>query len=384
MKIVNYCDSDFEELVAFLQKNWAPKHAIYDKTLFDWQYRIHEDDNCQSLLLKENESIIGFLGNIPSEYAVNGDLVRGCGLTMWVIDEKYRTSGLGVMLLRETEKHNPVSLTLGCNLQVAPMYQRMGYSYSPSLNRYVIPLDAEGYMQLLMNKVDQVSIEEWADKVHSSLVAAISPNDNIKPEQLERLFHISISGKFSFYQYRSASFWKWRYLNSEGYRYVVFGDPLDSGVVVARIDRVYDPANEEMHGLKVLRMIELIPRSSAVWSGEDDPSFRNVIAGVLAWAKQNGCAAADFQISNNKLEHLLTLAGFRLQNPDFTPDENGLAGLFQPFRHRVSPINFVWKIKGGQGQAAPIAIDDTYFVKSDCDMDRPNIWPLPAGWNVYE
>ncbi len=384
MKIVNYSDSDFEELVSFLQKNWAPKHAIYDKSLFDWQYRIHEEDNCQSLLMKENGSIVGFLGNIPSKYSMNGDLIRGIGLTMWVIDEKYRTSGLGVMLLREAEKKNPACLTLGCNLEVAPMYQRMGYSYSPSLNRYVIPLYAEAYMKLLKIAVDQVIIEQWADKVHSSLRATISPNGDIKPEQLEQLFHNSISGKFSFYQQRNASFWKWRYLNSEGYRYVLFGNPLDSGVVVARIDRLYDPANEEMHGLKVLRMIELIPRSSEVWSGEDDSGFRKLVAGVLAWAKQNGCVAADFQISNNKLEHILTHAGFRLQNPDYTPDENGLAGLFQPFRHRVNPINFVWKTRDVQGQATSISINDTYFVKSDCDMDRPNIWPLPTGWNDYE
>lgn len=31
-----------------------------------------------------------------------------------------------------------------------------------------------------------------------------------------------------------------------------------------------------------------------------------------------------------------------------------------------------------------VSIDDTYFVKSDCDMDRSNIWLLPKGWNAYE
>ncbi len=384
MEVEHYKNSDFEELVSFLQKSWAPQHAIYDKTLFDWQYRIHEEDQCQSLLLKDKGAIVGFLGNISSDYIANGNLVRGSALAMWVVDEKYRTSGLGILLLKEVEKHHPVCLTLGCNLQVAPMYERMGYSYSPALNRYVLPLQVEGYMRLLKNTVDLVNIEQWTDQVHLSLTTIITPNHNISAEQLEQLFHNSISGQFALYKQRNAEFWKWRYLNSAGYNYVIFGDPLDSGVIVTRIDRVYDPANEELHGLKVLRLIELIPRSSEVWSDADDPDFRTLIAGVLAWARQNGCVAADFQISNNKMARLLANVGFRLQNPDFTPDENGLAGLFQPFRHRVNPINFVWKTRDSQGKATSVAIDDTYFVKSDGDMDRPNIWPLPSGWNEYE
>ncbi|MCL9662464.1 GNAT family N-acetyltransferase [Paenibacillus hunanensis] len=384
MEVVHYKDSDFEELISFLKKSWAPQHAIYDKSLFDWQYRVHEEDPCLSLLLKDEKTIIGFLGNISSNYIVNSDLVRGAALAMWVVDEKYRTSGLGILLLKEVEKHHPVSLTLGCNLQVAPMYERMGYSYSSALNRYVLPLQAKGYMKLLKNTVDSVNIEQWTDQIHRSLKATIFSNHNINAEQLEKLFHDSISGRFALYKQRDAEFWKWRYLNSKGYHYVLFGDPFDSGVVVARIDHVYDPDNEEMHGLKVLRVIELIPRSSEVWNGKDDPGFRELIAGVLAWAEQNGCVAADFQISNHRLEKLLNDVGFRLQNPDFTPDENGLAGLFQPFRHRVNPINFVWKTRDSQGKATSVAIDDTYFVKSDGDMDRPNIWPLPTGWNIYE
>lgn len=384
MKIVKYSDNDFQPLIEFMEMNWAPKHAIYDKALFDWQYRIHEGNLIESLLLKDDGVIVGFLGVIPGNYVVDGEVCRGSGLAMWVVQEKYRTSGLGVLLLKETEKTHPVTLTLGCNLQVAPIYQRMGYSYSTHLNRYVLPLCVEGYVKLLKNPVDSLQIKQWVDDVERLLTISLSPNKEITSLQLEALFKESLSGRFSFYQHRDSTFWQWRYIHSVGYSYVLFGDPMTSGVAVVRIDHVFDPENESLHGLKVLRIIELIPKKGEVWAGEDDYRFTDLILGVLAWAKQSGCVAADYQISNLRLHHILHHSGFRIQYEDYTPDENGLAGLFQPFRYHVNPINMVWKTKNANGEPIQIELEDTYFVKSDGDMDRPNIWPLPQGRDFDE
>ncbi|MMZ66913.1 hypothetical protein D1872_294470 [compost metagenome] len=106
-----------------------------------------------------------------------------------------------------------------------------------------------------------------------------------------------------------------------------------------------------------------------------------MVSGVLSWARDQGCVAADFQLSSNRLEHVLESIGFKKQNIDYTPKECGLAGLFQPFRYRVNPINFVWKIKKNEGYFQNTEVNDIYLVKTDGDMDRPNIWPLPKGWN---
>ncbi|WP_179030817.1 GNAT family N-acetyltransferase [Paenibacillus kribbensis] len=380
MEIVKYRDSDYESLVAFMRINWSPEHAIYNKELFDWQYRIDENGLSESLLLIDNGCIEGFLGVIPGEYSSNGEQYKGISFAMWIVSEKYRNSGLGIMLMKEAEKYNSVCLTLGCNFQVVPMYERMGYSYSDHLNRYVIPLDVNGYVNLLKDPVNQAGIEQWLSDVEERLIRSYSPVPNITGEKLEQLYITSIQRRFSLSQYRSASFWEWRYINSAGYKYLFFGDPAVEGIVVARLDRAYAP-EESVHGTKVLRIIEIIPANADVWEGAFDHGLIEMVHGVLSWARSQGCVAADYQLSSNRLEHILESIGFKKQNIDYTPEECGLAGLFQPFRYRVNPINFVWKMKSNEDGFKNMEVNDIYLVKTDGDMDRPNIWPLPKGWN---
>lgn len=382
MKIIPYEDSFFDPLVQFLKKNWAVQHAIYDKSLFNWQYRIKEEEATDSFLVLKEEKIIGFLGNIPSFYDVDGTVQKGAGLTMWVIDEEYRNSGLGILLLKETEKKKQVTFTLGCNLNVVPMYKRMGYSYSENLNRYVLPLNSDKYKLLLQEQVNTEEIDQWVNEISENFSAekTQTPNTEIRVEDLEALYKRSIIGEFRFSQHRNASFWDWRYKNSNGYKYLYFGNE-HQGVAVIRVDRAYSPNDTEIHGTKILRIIELIPANKEVWSGFTDPDFIKILGGILNWARDMGCVAADFQISTNRLEHLLLKVGFRKQNYDYTPALNGLAGLFQPFRYKVNPINFTWKVRNELGETLNFDINDTYFVKSDCDMDRPNIWPLPSEWS---
>ncbi|MBD8840706.1 GNAT family N-acetyltransferase [Paenibacillus sp. FSL K6-4396] len=375
MEIINYNDAWYEKLVSFLKVNWSEKHVIYNQELFNWQYKIRNTEESSSLLLVNNGMIVGFLGVIPSLYAVNQRYVNGAGLAMWIVDEKYRNSGIGILLLKEVEKNSLLTLTLGCNLQVAPMYQRMGYSYSPNLNRYVYPLKLEGYVSLLPKKIDNSVIYEWIQENLLTQSEMVEPNEFNDLKELENLYLNSIAKKFSLSQVRDALFWKWRYLENEGYSYIMFGDPTQEGLIVTRLESVYAPENPKLDDLKVLRVIEIIPSLNTVWNGYIDEKLIKLIKGVLIWAEGKGCVAADYQLSSNRLEHILLKVGFRLQNADYTPTECGIAGLFQPFRNLVNPINLVWKCNNDTENS--IDINDTYLVKSDGDMDRPNIWPLP-------
>ncbi|WP_422658564.1 GNAT family N-acetyltransferase [Paenibacillus sp. EC2-1] len=382
MEIIHYNDSYFEELVRFLKNNWAENHPIYDKMLFDWQYRIDHDHDSNCQLLVKDGKIIGFLGNIPGDFSIAGERLKGVGLTMWIIDKAYRDSGLGVRLLMQTERESSVTYTLGCGPQVVPLYKRMGYTYIEALNRYVMPLDRMGYSMLLQENRGDIGIEiaEWVKQTHKEHIGVEMPT-YISAGELECLYTRTIQQKFVFSQYRDCSFWDWRYTNSSGYKYHYFGDPKVNGVIVVRIDRTYAPEDKLLHGLAVLRIIEILPANSDVWDGAINNNILELLQGVLQWAKMNGCVAADFQISNNRLEHLLMRVGFRKQNIDYTPYSCGLAGLFQPFRPKVNRINFTWKITDKEIRTEMLP-NETYFVKSDCDMDRPNVWPLPEGWNT--
>lgn len=381
MEIINYAESYFESLIDFLIANWSPKHAIYDHEIFRWQYRIDDENDSESLLLMENNQIIGFLGIIPSKVIVKGASLAGGALTMWVVDKKYRNSGLGILLIKEAERRYSATYTLGCNLTVAPMYQRMGYSYSDNLQRYILPINSEKYKHLLSCSPESLNKDIFWDEKSEQNEQALSPNENTDTHHLERLYQQSIVPYFSFSQNRDADFWSWRYMNSAGYKYYFFGEPQKAGIAVVRIDSVYSLEQKNTHGMKVLRFIELIPTEGSVWNGKHDDAFLHMIQGVLLWAREQGCVAADYQCSSNRLEHILFRVGFCKQFRDFTPDAYSLAGLFQPLRYKVNPINFTWKINK-DNSIVDVRVDDTYFVKSDADMDRPNIWPLPEGWNI--
>jgi GNAT superfamily N-acetyltransferase len=375
MKILPYPDSDFSALVQFLQANWAPCHALYDKRLFDWQYRTGQSEN--SLLVVDGHRILAFLGNVPATYQVRGQLTTGVGLTMWCVDKEYRNSGLGILLIREAERMHRVTLTLGANVNVVPMYQRMGYSALARLHRYVVPLQFDGYRHLLTTPADESELREWCAAVQSQGAPNL-PDSPPTAAAMAALYSRSIPANFAFSQSRDADFWQWRYLDSAGFRYHLLGDPQSTGAAVVRIEQVIAPDQPHLQSLRVLRIIELLPANPDVWHGCIDPAFITLLRSLLCWGQTRGCVAADFQCSNSRLSHVLAHAGFREQIGDGQAPPTSLAQLFQPFRPNANPINFVWKVKGDD--AKPIAIDpeDAYFVKSDCDMDRPNVWPLPV------
>ncbi|KPV42385.1 GNAT family N-acetyltransferase [Alicyclobacillus ferrooxydans] len=376
MDIVPYDQTRWEDLITFLKENWAPNHVVYDSTIFDWQYRCKDwNDDSHSLLVVDEKKILGFLGNIPGQYQFDGKTIYGDALTMWVVDESLRNRGLGVLLIRQTEKNVPVTLTLGCNQNVVSMYERMGYSVLSRLNRYVAPLSASEYRKLLIEPRQDVDIEIWANRVRNEAckTSPARPLEHINVTALERLFQSSIVGNFRFTQNRNANFWTWRYIENKGFSYIFFGSPTEEGIIVARVERAYAPAQLDVHGLKVLRLIELIPFHDRVWNGVRSDTFVHLIRSVLRWAIDEGCVAVDYQSSTSRLEHVLFDVGFTRED-----ETTGLAQLFQPYRPKATPINFVWKVRGRDNKPIQLSPDETYFVKADCDMDRPNIWPTPT------
>jgi GNAT superfamily N-acetyltransferase len=351
MQISPYRPSDFDRVVEFLRDNWSAEHPVYDRALFDWQYR----GGSASLLVEEDDGrVVGFLGNVPGCYLVDGEERAAAGLTMWCVDRDLRSGGLGVRLIRAAERARPVTFTLGSNVNVLPMYRAMGYAVLPELHRYAVPLDPAGFARLA---VGNLVTRDWP--------ARILPTPDVRA--LSDLFDRSIRPAFRFAQRRDAGFWWWRYVENVGFRYHRFGDAA-SGAVVARVEQVHAPARPDIHGLRVLRLIELIPSTPAAWAGEPDRPFTHLLAGVLGWAAAQGCVAADFQCASSRARHLLRPLGFGDRGEAQLPE------LLAAYRPGAIPINFVWKVPA----ATPIEADDCYVVKSDCDMDRPSVWPVPV------
>ena len=87
----------------------------------------------------------------------------------------------------------------------------------------------------------------------------------------------------------------------------------------------------------------MIPRSTSVWQGEMNQDFKDMLLGVLAWARQKGCLAVDFYCSTSRFEYMLNNVGLRNQNPDLGPPLSSLAVLFQPLKYKANLINALYR-----------------------------------------
>lgn len=386
VQITSFEEKYWPQLQKLIDEHWESGHPVTDPKLFFWQYKGFGelDDYSAFKLLFVDGKLEGFRGVIPGIYQVNlsskkQKLEPGISFAMWLVTKKYRGQGLGYKLLLESEKMCNIAVTLGTNINTSyPIYIRNNYNTLDALNRYVVPLEATGYAKLLNEGVSKNEIKIWIKRINLS-----NPIRPIKPNliNLQNLWDNSNKDVNLFSLYRNEEFWKWRYLDSPGYKYLFFGDPSYGGIVVARIEQVYSPKNKDTDKLKVLRIIEIVPYESKVWNGSNLDNIEEILNGVLAWAYEQGCCAADFQCSTKRLEKLLYNVGFKFQDKNYKPDICSLAGVFEPLVYKPSLVNAHWKVKGDKNDIISIDSYNTYFVKSDNDRDRPAIWPLP---NRYE
>lgn len=384
-QIKAYSDIYWSQLVELINKYWKENHPIINKSLFNWQYEgFGSKKGIQNTkLLFIDNKLVGFRGVIPGVYQLpkiksqkeENEYVNGGSFAMWLVHPDYRGKGFGWELLKEVSKENQVLISVGSNVKTsAPIYLRNGFSYLESLNRYVIPLETEGYTNLLSEEVESSLIEQWIKSI-KCYQSDITP---FKPEPLSMaiLWTLSNERVNLFSLHRNQEFWEWRYMRSPGFKYIFFGNYEYPGVIVARFEKVYSPENMATHNTNVMRIIEIIPSDSQVWEGRNIQGISELLGSVLNWAKKNGCCGADFQCSNRRLEKLLFNVGFKKQTSDYGPGICSLAGLFQPLVYKPAPINALWRINDLSGKTLKVGAEDTYIVKSDNDMDRPNIWPV--------
>lgn len=374
-----YKDSDWEHVRDFIRTNWREDHPVCKKTLFDWQFGGFGNDNkkISSLLLLHDDEVIGMRGIIPGLYQVPVEkkkmrVVQGGSLAMWMIRKDFRGPLLGPMMHLEVQKMMSVITGAGSDPKTSlPIYLANGFSVLNSMNRYVAPLDAQGYLQLLSQKMDIGPIREWA-KVLGRCEQSIEPH---QPDLdiIARLWEETTFPMRIFSLYRNAEFWKWRYLDSKGFRYHFFGDARDAGLMVARIEIILSNKMKELNGQKVFRILEILPRNSQVWKGEVDTRLIELLQGSIKWALDQGCLAADFYCSTSRLEPILKSVGFRKQDIRSGTRICSLAPLFEPLEYPADPINALFRVEVPGKGLMNIDFDNTYMVKSENDMDRPNI-----------
>ena len=363
VEVRSYNHDDWTGLVDLITEYWAEDHPITNRELFDWQYRGfgHSSNFELFKVLVVNGQLLGFRGVIPGLYHLpnSADIVPGGTFAMWLVAPELRGTGMGYKLMEAIEAECSVLMSVGSTLSTSGrIYAANNFTYLDKFHRWVIGFDTR-YLDLLREKVEDVKFSPSVN----TLQCEIEPD----PAALSKIWAKFIEKKRYFSLARNEAFWRWRYIDSPGFSYNFFGNN-QGDIVVARIEKDIKTSDGKCEGLNVLRVIEII-------NSGDKESIRHLLASVLNWAMARDCCGADFQASNQNFHDVLSSVGFRKQEGDFGSGVTSLAGLFRPFKYAPDPINAFWRVRRS-GREDVFNGDQTYIMKSDNDMDRPNYWPV--------
>jgi len=378
MEIRTYDPGDWPALRAFIHEHWRAGHPYTDRVLFEWQFMGFASERPVSKLVEHEGQIAGFLGGTPGLYWANGTVLPGVVYDLWVVRPDLRNGALGLLMMKALEDEFDVCCCLGINPDVVRYYTARGYDYAPALHRWIVPLNRDGFNQLVATHPAR---PDTAGVTVPDLSGVREAESLRSPDTLalQIMYERTVEAAFRLALHRNAEFWSWRYLRSAGFKYQMFGSVVDVGIIVARIESIISPEHPQADGKKVLRLIECLPARPDTWNGQPDDAHLALLRSVLAWGARKQCILADFQHSSDRLGHVLEAAGFIAVSPTAPAAVRAVPNLFQPLQYERPPINYVWRLAGSAAPERPIESRDIYLVKSDDGMDRPNIWPMPAG-----
>jgi hypothetical protein len=372
----SYQDEDWQDVQNFIKKYWRENHPMCQKSLFDWQHKGFGGSDTKSMILEYKNKIIGFRGFIPGLYQVptlsgGMEVIHGAASAMWSVAEEYRGGQLGILMQIKTMNELSVLTGSGSTPSTSRLfYQQCGFSILSPTNRYVLPLNSCIYQNLLAKSVDLICVEKWVEQYEKGR-NFVEPS-NLDAEAAAEVWEKTTFPQALFSLYRNVDFWKWRYIESSGFQYIFFGAPKISGMIVARVETIISETNKEMNNKKIFRIIEILPKNSKIWNGEEDTNLIDLFHGAIDWAIQEGCIAADFYCSTQRFEPVLNSVGFKKYDPKEDPITS-LALMFQPLKFIGQEIDVFFGVNVGNKYQVPASFNNVYMVKSDGDQDRPNI-----------
>ncbi len=364
------------DLKDFIREYWASDHPLLNFKLFDWQFKGFGNENgkVKFPLLFDNSTLVGMRGIIPGLYQIplsNSEMkvVQGGSLSMWMIHPSYRGQKLGYKLHQDVQKNLPVLTGAGSRPATSvPIYKSNSFDILDNANRYYLPL-SEKFLKLINNPDSSDSFNGYSSCFSES-------NNCLEPDSKVDLDYISnIWRNFSykdkiFSLHRNTNFWRWRYIESPFNKYLFWVDPKGSGFVVGRLETLSPNHYEFLPNMKILRIIEIVPSESNFLRENPNDDFKHFICNILNWCRENDCIAADFYFCNDKFSYFLQSLGFKKQNPNSLKDESSIPVLFNPSKY-VSFFNFLYRIEIESKSLIYPGFENSYFVKSDNDMDRP-------------
>ncbi|MCT4616246.1 MAG: GNAT family N-acetyltransferase [Marinifilaceae bacterium] len=382
LKEKNLSNSSIDDLQFFLSKFWKKDHPLVkSRELLEWQFlgfgKNRGYDYFQ--MFYDGDELIAIRGVIPQEVQIPtseyGYMIEPMGAcAMWMVLPEYRNVGkvaIGFKIHKNIEDQFNVLMSIGANINTsARIYRRKNYFENPDINRYIIPLSNE-YKNLLIDFQDDNQLIDWQAKIQLEATMDNDFVDNLNSQEMGNIWKNFVKKNNIFSLNRTKEFWEWRYFKSPCFKYNIFGGEKYGGFIVARIE---EAVKEDNNKIKLLRIIEMVPFNSEVWNGVKSILFEELLKNVLIWARKNNCVAADFHITTNRFEALLSNVGFVKQNVNKKTGLYSMVGLFQPIVYDTYSYNCFIRISDKFKQyKEKFNYNDSYIVRSDSDQDRPNI-----------
>ncbi len=363
-KIVLFEECHYRQLQDLIKTGWNPNHVLLKSdSLFRWHYEgFGEKAGVRFPLLFDGDRLIGYRMMTPIEMMLsdewgNHKVVPLAASSLYFVESAYRGMKLGVKLENHVIDYYGGYFTIAANpVTAVPILKRSGCKMIDTMLRHFRPLK---------NDISPIIVGPCEHKWESVRAKVINPCE-IDAETLARIWAASIDGKNVTALNRSQAFWQWRYLDDPVYKYHFFRD--QNGLVVARVCDIFNGRNMRT-GLKVLRVLEVIPTQQDVWDGRRSEGLSSLIDGVCGWGKAQGCMAAEFYTSTHRFDAVMADAHFEEINLS-EPLCGCVMSYFEPESdsHRLSNV----------GILSSLVPDDfnfynSYFTLSDADQDRPNI-----------
>lgn len=367
----HFTKANIAEFKEIIKAYWSSDHIfLQSDLLLQWQYEGYgKSKGMHFPVLFDGDKMIGFRGITPSEIRIpngNSFKVEPIGVSsMYLVIPEYRGKKLGLALQQYTTQYYRNYFAIASNLKTsAPIHRKSGCIMLDKMLRYIIPLH-ENYGGILVNSDDKQRFLTDIKKEYFYTELPVT----ISSIRLEEFWNMSIGNKQILAINKTRAFWEWRFINHPVYRYLFFGGTDKGGIVVARVCNLYND-DGTLRKNKVFRILELIPENSDVWDGNYSAKLSDLLIGVLSWAQQAGCLAAEFYTTTHRFEKTLSYIGMKEINEKATNSYLDCISYFEPCSSTPRLSNVSLYLSGYNGEKN---FDFTYFTLSDADQDRPNI-----------
>jgi hypothetical protein len=375
---ISFCRrEEIPALVDFIRLDWKRDHVFVRNPAFlEWHYdarrfRAAPEGGLSFLLARDGDQLVGMLGLNELGFTLYGEPGHAVWASLWYAKPEYRRHAIGARLWQRVVGGDYTAICMiGMNPSVRPIFESLGYELLVDTPRWVRALDARAMRELLSeNPAPEADAEGVRALVEACAAAAPDALPGVGELELAD-WDAAASAAWDrawaklaptlVGSVKSSEYIAWRYADHPIFRYRVRVGWQRGEAVALVVTRLELPRERSE---RILRVVEALGEPAAVAA---------VLAGELAWARDEKAVFADFHAVSERFARPLEALGFRRLDPE---REGALVPhRFQPLQFGRIPFTSAYHLTGPKRERLAALLDcgDFHVSRADGDQDRPN------------